>query len=184
MRTTLIVSTLALTGCIKAAPPVQAPQPWSVAVVTVLEAAEQSLISGAPDTLTESLRLAADERSLTPIVVEPESWLATFTAKRTTEQRVASVADTAQTDLLLVVETDARWYSQIAGRFRWTVDVDITFGRSEDASAAAHQHFEVPVALLFDHQREAEAVAEATPIIERRANELMDTWLRAATVPE
>jgi hypothetical protein len=184
MRTVLTLIPLVLASCIKAAPPVQAPQPWTVAIVTVLEAAERDTLAGAPETLTEALQRAADDRALNAVVQSPDSWLKTFTAKRTTEQRVEAVAESARTDLLLVVETDARWYSQIAGRFRWTVDVDVTFGRSDQAAAAARQHFEVPVALLFDHQRESEAVAEATPIIERRVTELMDTWLRAASDPE
>jgi hypothetical protein len=86
-------------------------------------------------------------------------------------------ADTNE-DLVLLVETEARWYSQIAGRFRWTVSVDLSLGEVGAPEESVHQHFEVPVALLFDHQREADAINEATSVIQRRLGELMDLWLQ------
>ena len=180
MRWSMLGVLAVASGCVKQAPAVQSPQPWTVAVVAVLEAAEEGTLAGAPDDLVDAMREQADARALNAVVVEPDTWLETFRAKRTTEQRVTAVSESARTDLLLLVETDARWYSQIAGRFRWTVDVDLSFGKADDVAGVSHQHFEVPVALLFDHQREDEAVAAAGPIIERRVGELMDTWLRAA----
>ena len=179
LRDVGIVAALVAAGCVKQAQPVQAPSPWTVAVVAVLEAAESGELQVAPAGLTDALQAETNRRALNAVVPESASWMETFEARRTTEQRVVHVAETANTDLLLVVETEPRWYSQIAGRFRWTVDVDVSFGRSADPNGAVHQHFEVPVTLLFDHQREPEAVAEATSIIDRRVAALLDQWLRA-----
>jgi hypothetical protein len=177
MRCSLLATVL-LGGCLKQTPPVQAPTAWTVDLVTVLESAERGTVEGSPVSFTDALEGELREHGLTPRVVDPSAWTAVFETKRTTEQRVAHLRLDTDAHLLVLVEAEARWFSQMAGRYRWTVDVDVTLGELGATVGGTHERFQVPVALLFDHQREPEAIVEATTVIERRVGEVVDTWLR------
>ena len=72
----------------------------------------------------------------------------------------------------LLVESEVAYYSLLSGRYRWTVDVTLTL-----VPAGLTDHFEVPVFLEFQHEREAEALAAATPVITRHVDDLIDDWL-------
>jgi len=40
--------------------------------------------------------------------------------------------------------------------------------------------FEVPVFLLYDHQREDAAFEQALPVVERQLGELLDRWIETS----
>jgi len=75
---------------------------------------------------------------------------------------------------LLLVETRPVYYSELNGQYRWTVDVSITLG---GASALYSRNFEVPVFLRYHHEREADAVNAASPVVARQVGEMLDAWL-------
>jgi hypothetical protein len=62
----------------------------------------------------------------------------------------------------------------MAGRYRWTVDVTLSLGGLGDA--ASHE-FAVPVALVYDHQREVAAADAAAPAIARELRRALDEAL-------
>ena len=60
-----------------------------------------------------------------------------FRMKRTTALRLAVLASAnEEAELLLLVETRTRFYSQLNGRYRWTVDAKISLARRPSRSAA------------------------------------------------
>jgi hypothetical protein len=80
--------------------------------------------------------------------------------------------------LVVLVESTARYSSQMNGRYRWTVEVDARVARAEAPDDVERAEFTVPVHLLYAHEREAEALAEAAPSIARRVGQLVDGWLQ------
>lgn len=164
-----MVLILSLLGCLGGHAPVRAVAPTPIDVVPVLGNLESAAVADAPERFDEALLDALASRNLQPTLLAPERYVEAFATRRDTTRRLEVVAGP---DALLLVETDAAFYSQISGRYRWTVSVTLTL-----APAGLTETFEVPVFLQFHHEREAEALAAATPVIVRRAGDLVDGWL-------
>ena len=69
---------------------------------------------------------------------------------------------------LLLIETHAQFFSQLNGRFRWTVAVQLQL--TAGSGAPFVQQFSVPIFHQFHHEREAEAVAAAQEVILRHVS--------------
>ncbi|MCB9766526.1 MAG: hypothetical protein H6739_42520, partial [Alphaproteobacteria bacterium] len=80
-------------------------------------------------------------------------------------------------ELLVLVETQVEFYSQMNGRFRWTVSVDLSVAPRDDLAQTVSASFTVPVFLQFHHEQEPEALAQAAPVIERQLGYLLDEVL-------
>jgi hypothetical protein len=100
-----------------------------------------------------------------------EQYHAAFQGTRDTRRRVELLHPTRPT---LLVETETSFYSELSGRYRWNVHVVASI-----EPAGVSESFDVPVFLQFAHEREAEAVSAAAPVIARRVGELVDGWLAA-----
>jgi hypothetical protein len=77
----------------------------------------------------------------------------------------------------LSVESSARFSSQINGRYRWTVAVTATLTPTGEPPLI--RTFTVPVHLVYYHDKEREALAEAAPLIARQVGDLLDAWVRS-----
>jgi hypothetical protein len=78
-------------------------------------------------------------------------------------------------DLAVVLRTEARFFSQLNGRFRWVVVVDGTVmpvGAPEDALT---ESFEVPVFLNFQHQDADDAIEAAAPVVDPKLRRMVTT---------
>jgi hypothetical protein len=64
----------------------------------------------------------------------------------------------------------------MAGRYRWTVDVTLAL---RGVGAPEDRTFTVPVALVYDHERELAAVDAAAPAIASELREVLDHALSA-----
>jgi len=142
-----------LTACLKANL-AQAPSPIPVEVVAILDQGEPAV---APPALADRL---ADELTKRNLVPEKIEGLAVSGSKA-----------------FLIVESSARFSSQINGRYRWTVSVNAIVSPAE--GEASTKDFTVPVHLVHYHDKEAEALAEAAPLISRQVGQLLDDWIRA-----
>ena len=69
---------------------------------------------------------------------------------------------------VVLVETEAAFYAQVAGRYRWTVTAHVTVASNEAGDEPLSREVEVPVFLVYDHQREADALAEASVMLARK----------------
>ncbi len=159
----LAVSVLAL-SCVKRAPEPSAVSGESLALGVWVESQPDATRVVPPVTFVAELVRAIEAHGLkTKRIEEGEAKFA-----RQTDARLAELRATGA-PLQLVVDLSARYHSQISGRYRWNVSVSVALGgraRSED-------HFDVPVALEFEHERAAEAVAAASKEIARRVGALV-----------
>jgi hypothetical protein len=77
----------------------------------------------------------------------------------------------------VIVAAEAHFYSQIEGRLRWTVAVDLLLATPGAPERPVVHHFEVPVFLQFLHEKEDAAVEAAAPVIARQVASHAGAWL-------
>lgn len=169
---------LLLTGCIKQPDAIKAPSAMSTIVVGVLDPQDGGPVTGLPDRVTDRVRQALTNRNLMPEALDPDMFAGAFARRRVTQQRMTWLANEASSPpLVVLIEAEALYYSQIQGRNRWTVTVTATVADPAALAGALSSTFEVPVILQFVHEKEPRAVEEAAPIIERQVNHLLDQYL-------
>lgn len=170
----LLLVALAI-ACVPRAPIPQAPTKLPVAVVAVLGSVEDRAVQAAPAGLIERLNQSVTARNLSPVSVESRQLLAPFAERRATPQRLSLLAELSpDAALLLLVEAEARFYSQLEGRYRWTVAVHTSVAPRGQLESGVSSDVEVPVFLQFHHEREAEALSAAAPVIQRQVEALLD----------
>ena len=159
----------ALFGCLKQVEPSKANTTIELPTVAVLDEIQQRQCSELPEELQSSINRTLDERNiwvdLQPI---PDS----FQQQRNSSQR---------TDLLteypaLLIETQAQFFSQLNGRFRWEVKLQLTLVENDEQQLVRTST--IPIFHQFHHEREKEALLAAETIILREINLLMDDYLR------
>jgi hypothetical protein len=169
---------LLLAGCIARHLPVQAARPATVAVAAGLAVLDDPGVQPVPEEISRAIGDLLAARNLRAQPLDPTGYLEPFSTRRTTGHRLALVAEQAGgAELILLVETEVAFYSQMNGRFRWTVDVDATISPKDDLTQAFSAHFQVPVFLDHVHEREVEALSFAAPMLERRMGALLDAYL-------
>lgn len=174
-----VLSLLLLFACgPKAGAPVVAAKATPTTVVGVLGTDAAVAVSALPEPVQTRLTALLVERNLTPVVVPEDEWSTAFASRRNTPQRLGWLDDRAEdTELLLLVESEVSFYSQLSGRYRWTVEVTATLAPAADPAQGVTEVYQVPVFLQFHHQREAEALEEAAPVIARKVALLVDGYL-------
>ena len=160
-----------------------APRPMDVAVVAAMEPLDDPRVRPAPDTVMDALSRVLAERNLTMQPVDDSTWEDAFSRGRTTRFRTAHVALGTDAPLVLVVSTFARYSSQLGGRYRWTVQVEASLAPAATPQDAVVSEFSVPVFLQYHHQRDADAVEAAIPVIERQVGHLLDQVLGGMEAP-
>jgi hypothetical protein len=169
---------LLLSGCLSKHPPVQAPQSTTVAVAAALAVLDSTEIQAVPDAIAADIAELCTERNLQPTTLGAGDFTAEFSTKRTSQHRLEHLAGQAgSAELLLLVETTVAYYSQMNGRYRWTVEVDATLSPADDLSQAFSAHFQVPVFLEHFHEKEPAALEAAAPLLERKLGALLDAYL-------
>lgn len=160
---------LTLFACIKPAGPVQAPTPLDLRVAPVVTSYDTALIALGGEALVEELsaEIAAHALRAAPITE-----LGALASARNADARLAALGDGP----VLLVEAAPRFSSQMAGRYRWTVDVTLAL---RGVGAPEDRTFTVPVALVYDHERELAAVDAAAPAIASELREVLDHALSA-----
>lgn len=162
---------LLLTSCIPRHPPVRAETALPIDVVTVLQPVDHPAVSAAPPDVIAALDAVLTARNLVPSLVPAERFIGAFSTRRDTARRLEHLAPT---QLLLLTETEVAFYSQLSGRYRWTVSVHVTL-----APTTLDDTFQVPVFLDHYRQREPEALSAAAPVIARHVGQLIDQYLAA-----
>ena len=137
-----------------------------------------------PDTAIATIAQSLTERNLQPqaiAVAEQQHALAQMRGSLARLNLVAGDGEGALTtgSWVMLVETQAEYYAQLEGRFRWVVAVQVGLGRTGQLERAALHGFEVPVFLPFVHQKEAEAIEAAAPVIAHRLGQILDEALGA-----
>ncbi|MCB9796445.1 MAG: hypothetical protein H6741_27430 [Alphaproteobacteria bacterium] len=172
------LSALLLAGCLpKQGGLVVAPQATETSICAVLQRLDSGGLEPVPAALAERLDAQLTARNLTPKDTSAAA-VPTFSTRQTTPQRLAWMAQQdGAGELLVLVATQVEFYSQMSGRWRWTVSVELTVAPKADLGQAVSSSFTVPVFMQFHHEREPEALVEASPVIERELGYLLDQVL-------
>lgn len=179
-RRALLAAALALAaGCAAhPAPVIKVPTPMPTALCLVLTRVSGGELLGAGPGLTRRVEQTLTARDLVPQPVGPEQFAEPFRARRTPQQRLDWLAQAQpEAPLLVLVEAEVEYYSQISGRFRWTVNVRVSVMPRGQPEQLVQSEFSVPVALQFQHEREPEALEEAAPVVERQVAQALDLLL-------
>ncbi|MBN2798258.1 MAG: hypothetical protein JXX28_03860 [Deltaproteobacteria bacterium] len=173
---------LLLGGCVKPAPPVAAPQPSPVALAAFRALPESTEVVAAPDRLTQALVEELRSRNLVPTQVSEVQPL--FGGGRSSISRLEALAgEQRDAAWLVMVETEASYFAQVAGKYRWVVSAKISLVPVAAPDQGTGMEVDVPVFLQFSHQKGDAALAEATPTLRRRLGELLDEALAAPVSP-
>jgi hypothetical protein len=173
----MVLSLLLLGGCLKQPAAVRAATPETVAVGAVLTSVDDGATAAFPDAAMSRVNATIEARNLNARPVPFEH----LSARPAGPYRLeALIGDAGDAPLRLLIEADARFFSQMNGQYRWTVDLSLTLSSSQEGAATLTDHVEVPVFLQYDHEGEPEALAAALPVLERRLGSLLDQRNRAA----
>lgn len=76
----------------------------------------------------------------------------------------------------LFIETQAEFYAQVNGRFRWEVRAQIDL---YDGTEHHVENLVIPVFHQFHHQRHAESLEAALPTLERKLHAMLNQYIQA-----
>ena len=122
-----------------------------------------------PTALQEQISKALQQRGISTSLLQPGKEYAEI---RNSNQRIQLFSERP----LLLIETNAQFFSQLEGRFRWTVNVRMHVESSEGTIFS--RVFSVPVFHQFHHQREKESLEAAESQILREFNQMLDDYVR------
>ncbi len=174
----VVVLALVGVGCIPKIPRQRLAEPAKIAVAYIVDPS----YAGAPFTPPEALKKAMAKELEDHNLQLVEVPLETVSAQRLTDSRFEALKKSALAQgvpYLLLVEQRVQFFSQIDGRYRWEVGTSLTASRAD--GAMARDPFEIPVVLMFDHEKEREAIVYAAPDIANRVGVLMDGVLAGVT---
>jgi hypothetical protein len=163
--------TFLLSACLRPVPVAQAPDRTQIELAAVLDSFDDQAVTEPPAGLAEVLGPELERRNLVPVSPDP-ALVSSFAQIRATDARRAALAD--KPTPVLLVECAPRFSAQVNGRYRWSVEVDLSLGELPTRS------FTVPVHLLYAHEDEDEAAVEAAPMVARELGRLLDDWLALA----
>ena len=169
---------LLLAGCLPKHQGTQAPSKLDVAVVAAVDYVDQPEVTGVPDALAEAIVATLEARNLVPEMAPASGFAETFAGKRNTLHRLTWLArEDRGSDLVLLVEARARYFSLLSGRYRWTVDLSMTLTSPGNLDEAVTTEAKFPIFMEFHHEREEEVLEAAVPMIERHLGFLLDEFL-------
>jgi hypothetical protein len=176
-RPPVVLGLVAALACAPKAPPALAPARPAL-LVAALEPLADAPPRGLPPRAEARLVEALRGVGLDVAPVPAADFGPALHTRRTPEQRTAWLQSQAGdgAPLLVVVAAEAHFYSQIEGRLRWTVSVELLLAAPSASDRPVVHHFEVPVFLQFLHEKEDAAVDAAAPVIARQVASFAGAW--------
>lgn len=160
--TLFAILVLGLTGaCLGGVAPQRLAEPTPVAVLVTLEAADGRMLT--PSTsLTDALAGELAARNITPVAIEVGQLRERMKTLRTTEQRLAALAEAAPSaKAVVLVEASVTFFSRLSGRYRWEVDARTSVARREALGEALRSDAGVAAFMQYEHEREEAALTFA-----------------------
>ena len=165
-------------GCLPRIPRQRLAERAKVAVAYIVDPGYSGKPFTPPEALKKAIATELEDHNLEVI----ELPLVTLGNQRLTDARFEALRRAAGTPFVLLVEQRVQFFSQLDGRYRWEVGTTLTASRVD--GSMARDPFEIPVILMYDHEKENEAIATAAPDIANRVGVLMDGVLAGeATTP-
>ncbi|GMU60767.1 MAG: hypothetical protein AMXMBFR34_25300 [Myxococcaceae bacterium] len=173
--TALALVVAAASGCIPKIPRQRLAERAKVAVVYVVDPSRAGESWSPPDGLKKSVAGELDQRNLEVVELPMDA----LGGQRLTDARVEALRRAGgDAPFVVLIEQKVTFFSQLDGRFRWEVGTAVSAGRP--SGAVAKDTFEHPVVLLYDHEREKEAIAQSAPDVAARVGTLLDGLLAGA----
>ena len=173
-----VVALLTGAGCLAHAQLVRLSKPAAIAVAYVQDDAYQRKSVAIPGAVAAHLDWLLEGRNLEPRHLPASTWLPRLGRMRATSARLTAVAKGAvDAPYVLLVELKPAFYSQMNGRYRWTVDLKATVAPRGDLAAAVSTSAQLPAFLLYDHERDAAAITAVDGLIADRVSALVDDFL-------
>ena len=166
------IAVLACAACIHQAPAPRLPQSAPVSAALLVDRA--SGVEALPAEAEEAVARTLAGRNLEPRMVDAASVL---DGARNTQQRLALLARASDAPYLLLLETRVTYYDELQGQFRWMVYGRVSIARRDDLAGAASSEFEAPVFLVYEHDKEPEALRAAAGAMAERTAALLDSFL-------
>lgn len=174
----LLAASLSL-GCLPKVPRQRLAERAKVSVGYIVDPSYAGSPATPPEALKKAIRLELEDHNLEVV----EAPLEALSKQRLTDARFDALKKASpDVPFVLLVEQRVHFFSQLDGRYRWEVGTSLTASRSDGATA--RDPFEIPVILMYDHEKENEAIANAASDIATRVGVLMDGVLAGATVPK
>ena len=149
--------------------PIKSPSPHDVFMLSSLDQVDTRSSIPLPDSVQESLKSSITKRGLQIKTLQIND---RFSMQRNSTQRANLYTERP----LLLIETQAQFFSQLEGRFRWTVDVQLNL--YTEKGELFTRNLSVPVFHQFHHQREKESLEAAQEQITRYLDRLLDDYVR------
>ncbi len=181
MRALLL--TLLLACGPKAAPPMAAATAQSTALVALHSSPTGGSPTALPESVQQALLATLTEHNLPATPLSAERFGPGLQGKRLSPHRLSWLAENADgAKLIVLIETEVERYSELSGRYRWVVHLRTSVAPADNPSAAISRQTDFPVFLEHHHEREAEALLAAAPLLRRELSRLLDDWI-AGTQP-
>ena len=178
MRALVVVLIVSLcAGCLPKIPRQRLAERAKVAVAYIVDPGYSGKPFTPPEALKKAIAAELDDHNLEVI----ELPLMTLGNQRLTDARFEALKKSAATPFVLLVEQRVQFFSQLDGRYRWEVGTTLTASRAD--GALARDPFEIPVILMYDHEKENEAIANARFDVANRVGVLMDGVLAGEAAP-
>lgn len=169
MKRLSVLSLVVFSACFPKLAPQRLPEQTKIAVGYVVDPPYSGGATTSPQELKDAVTFELRKHNLEPVEVPLEA----IAAQRLTDSRFDAVKKAADdAPFFLLVEQRVHFFSQIDGRYRWEVGNQLTAGRAD--GAIARDPFEIAVVLMFDHEKEKEAIVYAKDDIAKRIGVLMD----------
>lgn len=176
MRARLVlVVLLVASACLPRIPRQRLGERAKIAIGYVVDPQYSGAPFAPPAALKAAIKKELDDHNLELVEVPFEL----IAAQRLTDARFLAVEKGAgDARFLLLVEQRVQFFSQIDGRYRWEVGTALTASRVDGHTAK--DPFEIPVILMFDHEKEAEAISYAASDVANRVGVLLDGVIAGA----
>ncbi len=165
-------------GCLPRVPVQRLSNNTPIVVAYVVDPSYSGVATGAPEALTAALTRTLEAHNLSP----QSAPLEVLAGQRLTDARKAALkASQPDAPYFLLVELRAHFFSQLDGRYRWEVGVALT--ALKNGGLETKDSFEVPVILMYDHEKQPAALNAASFDISTRLGALLDGLLQGANQP-
>jgi hypothetical protein len=161
----MVLAFLLAAGCMHQPSPLKAEAMTAVPAIALMDPLDTDSPAGLPESLLSALKAEASSRN-----IGLEFGTIPFDGQRQTMQRLGHIGERP----LLLIETKVWYQSQLEGRFRWEVEVVMSMAGPD---STIQRDFSVPVFHQYHHQREAEALIAAQPVIIRQLGGILDDYI-------
>ena len=166
---------LGISACIQPTRPLRMSEQKSISLTMLMESDQDAAVQPLPAPLPEAIEQELEAHNLQVITLTQDK-LADFATLRDTQRRIEASA-TGDAPFVLLIESRAKFFSQLNGRYKWQVYYKLTLAEKGELHRALRRDFEFSAILRFDHQKEKEAVAASKDTLTKELRNLLNRFL-------